>query len=60
MIILNQNIKLMQNCSYMDTESFVISIKTEDFEDTAEDVENRFDTFDLIQIMKDDDRSCST
>ena len=37
---------------YMDTESFVTSIKTEDFEDTADDVENRFDTFDLIQIMK--------
>ena len=36
---------------YMDTESFVTSIKTEDFEDTADDVENRFDTFDLIQIM---------
>ena len=37
---------------YMDTESFVTSIKTEDFEDNADDVENRFDTFDLIQIMK--------
>ena len=35
------NVKLC----YMDTDSFIINIKTNDFfEDTASDVENRFDT----------------
>ena len=44
MITLNQNIKAEQNC-YMDTESFVIHIKTEDFyKDIADDVEKWFDT----------------
>ena len=37
----NDNVKL----SYMDTDSFIIKIKTNDFyEDIASDVENRFDT----------------
>ena len=37
----NDNIKLC----YMDTDSFVMNIKTEDFyKDTANDVEKRFDT----------------
>ena len=37
----NDNVKL----SYMDTDSFIINIKTNDFyEDIASDVENRFDT----------------
>ena len=44
MITLNQNIKAEQNC-YMDTDSFVIHIKTEDFyKDIADDVEKWFDT----------------
>ena len=39
MIIFNQSIKTMQNC-YMDTDSFIINIKTEDvYEDIADDVE---------------------
>ena len=37
----NDNVKLR----YMDTDSFVMNIKTNDFyEDIASDVENRFDT----------------
>ena len=37
----DNNVKLC----YMDTDSFIISIKTEDFyKDIASDVENRFDT----------------
>ena len=33
------------NLCYMDTDSFIINIKTEDFyEDIADDVEKRFDT----------------
>ena len=44
MITLNQNIKTKQNY-YMDTDSFIIYIKTEDFhEDIANDVEKWFDT----------------
>ena len=32
-------------CCYMDTDSFIMNIKTNDFyEDIANDVENRFDT----------------
>ena len=43
MIILNQSISTMQN--YMDTDSFIIHIKTEDYyEDIAKDLETRFDT----------------
>ena len=43
MVILNQNIKTMQNC-FMDTDSFTIHIKTKDvYEDIADDVEKRFD-----------------
>ena len=35
------------NLCYMDTDSFIINIKTEDFyEDIADDVEKRFDTSD--------------
>ena len=37
----NHNVKLC----YMDTDSFIMNIKTNDFyEDIASDVENRFDT----------------
>ena len=37
----NDNVKLC----YMDTDSFIMNIKTNDFyEDIASDVENRFDT----------------
>ena len=37
----NNNVKLC----YMDTDSFIMNIKTNDFyEDIASDVENRFDT----------------
>ena len=37
----NDNVKLC----YMDTDSFIMNIKTNDFfEDIANDVENRFDT----------------
>ena len=43
MITLNRNIKTTELC-YMDTDSFVIHIKTEDFyEDIAGDVERWFD-----------------
>ena len=35
----------MSNCVFMDTGSFIMNIKTNDFyEDIANDVENRFDT----------------
>ena len=44
MITLNQSMGPEQNC-YMDTDSFVIYIETEDFyEDIANDVETWFDT----------------
>ena len=44
MITLNQSIKIMQQC-YIDTDSFIIHIKTEDFyEDIEDDVEKWFDT----------------
>ena len=44
MITLNQSIKAKQNC-YMDTDSFVIYVKTEDFyEDIANDVKEWFHT----------------
>ena len=43
MIILNQNIKTMQ--CYMDTDSFIIHIATEDFyKHIADDIKNRYDT----------------
>ena len=43
MVILNQNIKTMQNC-FMDTDSFTIHIKTKDvYEDIADDEKKRFD-----------------
>ena len=42
MIVLNQSIKIMQNCA--DTDSFIIFIKTEDvYEGIADDSEKRFD-----------------
>ena len=45
MDILNQSIKTMQKLCYMDTDSFIINIKTEDFyEAVANDVEKKFDT----------------
>ena len=44
-IILNQSIKTMQNYATLDTDSFIINIKTEDFsEDIADDIEKRYDT----------------
>ena len=46
MIVLNQSISVKQNCVTKILKSFVIHIKTEDFyEDIANDVEKRFDTF---------------
>ena len=65
------NVKLC----YMDTDSFIMHIKTEDFyKDTADDVEKRFDTSNyevnrqlptgpnkkVIELMKDYDRICGT
>ena len=50
MITLNQNVKTEQ--SYMDNDSFVIHIKTEDsYKDIVDDVENWFDTW---NFSKDD------
>ena len=44
-IILNQSIKTIQNYATLDTDSFIINIKTEDFsEDIADDIEKRYDT----------------
>ena len=35
----------MQNFCYMDTDSFIVHVKTDDiYKDIAEDVETRFDT----------------
>ena len=46
MIVLNQSISVKQNWVTKILKSFVIHIKTEDFyEDIANDVEKRFDTF---------------
>ena len=46
MIVLNQSISVKQNCVTKILKSFVIHIKTEHFyEDIANDVEKRFDTF---------------
>ena len=45
MIILNQNIKIMQNLCYMDSDTFIIQIKIEDFyHDIADNVKNKYDT----------------
>ena len=53
MIILNRSIKTKQN--YMDTDSFVIHIKTEDFyKDIANDVETWLDT---SNYFSEDDKS---
>ena len=44
MIILTQTIQIIHNC-YMDTESFINHIKTEDaYEDMEDDVQQRSDT----------------
>ena len=44
MIILNQNIKTMQNC-YVDTDNFISHPKTEDsYKDIADDLKNIYDT----------------
>ena len=44
MIVWNQNMVKMQNC-YMDTDSFIVHVKTEDiYKDLAQDVEAKFDT----------------
>ena len=49
-ITLNQSMKTEQNC-YMDTDSFVVNIETEDFyEDIAGNVERWFDT--SLTMMK--------
>ena len=45
MIILNQNIKIMQNLCYMDSDTFIIQIKIEDFySDIADNVKNKYGT----------------
>ena len=45
MTILNQKMVKKAKLCYMDTDSFIIQIKTKDFyKDTADDVEKRFDT----------------
>ena len=44
MIILNLSINAMQNLCYVNRDSFIMYIKSEDFyEDIADDVEKRFD-----------------
>ena len=62
MIKLKQSIRTMQNC-YMNTDSFIINIKTDVYEDIANDVEKRFDIFrplstgknkKVIRLMKDE------
>ena len=54
MIILNQSTyQDKATLCYMDTDSFVIHIKTEDFsEDIANDVENWFDTSNYYKVDK--------
>ena len=54
MITLNQSIETEQNyVTDMDTDSFVIYIKTENFyKDIADDVEEQFDTFTLSENDK--------
>ena len=50
MIILNQSIKKNAKLCYMDTGSFIINIKTEDFyKGIADNVEKRFDTTNYIE-----------
>ena len=45
MITLNQNIKIMQNLCYMDSDTFIIQIKIEDFySDIADNVKNKYGT----------------
>ena len=45
MIMENQNMVKKQSLFYMDTGSFIVYIKTDDFyQDIAEDVETRFDS----------------
>ena len=45
MIIQNQNMMKRQICVIIDTDSFIVSITTDDiYEDTGEDAEIRFDT----------------
>ena len=49
MILSKVNTVAVQNFCYMDTDSFVINIKTKDFyKDTAMDVKERFDTSNCI------------
>ena len=49
MILSKVNTGAVQNFCYMDTDSFVINIKTKDFyKDTAMDVKERFDTSNCI------------
>ena len=47
MIILNQSIGAMENC-YMDTDSFIMHIKTEDF---YKNIANDADKYSTNQIM---------
>ena len=47
----NDNVRLC----YMDTDSFIMNIKTNDFyKDISDDVDNRFDTSYFIGLMKDE------
>ena len=49
MTILNQNMAKRAKLCYMDTDSFIIYIKIEDFyKDIADDVDKRFDTSNYI------------
>ena len=51
MTMLNQNMVKKAKLCYMDTDSFIIHIKTKGFyKDIADDVEKRFDTFFMKSI----------
>ena len=51
---INQKYQDKAKLCYMDTDSFTIHIKTEDFfEDIANDVEKRFDTSNMTKMIKD-------
>ena len=46
MIMENPNMVKKAELCYMDTDSFIVYIKTDDiYQDVAEDVETRFDTY---------------
>ena len=47
MIMSNQNMVKEQKVCYMDTDIFIVHVKTDDiYKDTTNDVETRFDTLD--------------